>query len=323
MHSMETGAPLSEARLLVVGEFLAAHGLVMEDAPDYTAVLWDDAGRIAATGSLSGAVIKYVAVAEESLGEGACATVMSELVSQAARGGNTHLFLFTKPALSRMFTSLGFYELVATTDALMMENKKDGLARFLSPLARGEGENAAAIVVNCNPLTNGHLYLMETAAARCASLHVFVVSEDRSEFLAEARYDLVKRGTAHIKNLLVHRGGPYIVSSATFPAYFIKDRARADDIKADLDLALFGARIAPALQIKTRFVGTEPYCALTNAYNARMKAVLPAYGVEVVEVERKDGISASAVRRLIKEGNLEAVKALVPQVTYDYILRHA
>ncbi|MCE5234799.1 MAG: [citrate (pro-3S)-lyase] ligase [Clostridiaceae bacterium] len=323
MYSMETGAPLNEARLLQVKAFLSASGLTVEDLPDYTVALRDGGGQIVATGSLCGDIVKYVAVADAAQGEGACATVVSELVSYACRNGNTHLFLFTKPENDRMFSSLGFYELARTKDALMMENKKDGLSGFLKSLGHGAMENAGAVVVNCNPLTNGHLYLLETAAKNCSELHVFVVSEDKSEFPAEVRYDLVKRGAAHIENLYVHRGGRYVVSSATFPAYFLKDKNRTEDIKADLDLALFGARIAPALRIKTRFVGTEPYCTVTNAYNARMKALLPNYGVDVVELERKDGISASAVRRLMREGNFEAIKPLVPEVTYDYIVRHA
>jgi len=323
MFEMEIGAPLNEARLLQVKEFLASRGLAMEDEPDYTVVLTDDSGTIAATGSLCGAVVKYVAVADEALGEGACAKVLSELVSHAYRSGTTHLFLFTKPENGSMFSSLGFYEMAKTKDALMMENKKDGLSRFLSELDHGELTNTGAVVVNCNPLTNGHIYLMETASMLCSELHVFVVSEDRSEFPSDVRYDLVKRGTEHLKNVYVHHGGHYIVSSATFPAYFLKDKNRTEDIKADLDLALFGLRIAPGLKIKTRFVGTEPYCTVTNAYNMRMKALLPTWGIKVVEIERKDGISASEVRRLMHAGKLDELRPLVPQVTYDYISSHA
>jgi [citrate (pro-3S)-lyase] ligase len=103
----------------------------------------------------------------------------------------------------------------------------------------------------------------------------------------------------------------------------LKDKNRTEDIKADLDLALFGLRVAPALKIKTRFVGTEPYCMVTNAYNMRMKALLPTWSVKVIEIERKDGISASEVRRLMHAGKLDEVKPLVPQVTYDYISSHA
>lgn len=323
MYNMETGAPLSEARLFQVKSFLSTRGLAMEDEPDYTVVLHDGDGAIVATGSLCGTLIKYVTVADAAQGEGACATVLSELVSYAYRGGNKHLFLFTRPENDRMFSSLGFYELARTKDALMMENKKEGLSHFLSELTHEPLQNAGAVVVNCNPFTYGHLYLIETAASRCSEIHVFVVSEDKSEFPADVRYELVKRGTEHLKNVYVHRGGKYIISSATFPAYFLKDKNRTEDIKADLDLALFGCRIAPALNIKTRFVGTEPYCAVTNAYNTRMKALLPIFGIEVVELERKDGISASEVRLLIHSGQLEALKKLVPPVTYDYIVRHA
>ena len=32
-------------------------------------------------------------------------------------------------------------------------------------------------MANCNPLTNGHLYLMEQASMRVDVLHIFVLSE--------------------------------------------------------------------------------------------------------------------------------------------------
>ena len=92
-----------------------------------------------------------------------------------------------------MFKSLGFYPIARTADTMMMENSRNGLDLYLASLPRADG-TAGAIVANCNPLTNGHLYLMEQASMRVDVLHIFVLSEDRSLYSAHARYDLVKRG---------------------------------------------------------------------------------------------------------------------------------
>lgn len=87
-------------------------------------------------------------------------------------------------------------------------------------------------------------------------------------------------------------GADYLISPATFPAYFLKDQARAPEAKCDLDLTLFGSAIAPALHITERFVGQEPTCAVTAQYNRRMQAILPAYGIHVTEIPRLSAISA-------------------------------
>ena len=115
----------------------------------------------------------------------------------------------------------------------------------------------------------------------------------------------------------------YLVSRATFPAYFIKDKTRADLVKADLDIAFFAGRIAPALHITKRFVGEAPFSPVTAAYNARMKELLPGQGIELVEIPRYAEISASRVRALVQAGEYEKTRELVPETTYETILRHA
>ena len=108
MYSIETGAPLSGARLLEIQAFLAQRGLTMEGAADFYVALREDDGTIVATGSLEGRVLKYIAVSPAAEGTGAAATVVSELVSYAWREGIGHLFLYTKPENERMFRSNGF-----------------------------------------------------------------------------------------------------------------------------------------------------------------------------------------------------------------------
>ena len=132
---------------------------------------------------------------------------------------------------------------------------------------------------------------------------------------------MVRLGTREYGNVHVLPSGEYMISKGTFPTYFIKEGADADSIYASLDLTLFGQKIAPALNITRRFVGTEPYCAVTNNYNEIMKALLPTFGVEVTELERTGGISASRVREALDAGDAESVHALVPETTADYILK--
>lgn len=314
---LETGA-LTAAREKEIRSFLTERGLTMEGGADYCAVLRDFDGKMAACGCLDGSVIKYVAVAPSAEGEGAAAKIVSELVNEAARRGREHLFLFTKPGNETMFRSLGFYPVTRTADAVMLEDRRDGIARFIASLPKAEGIKGAC-VVNCDPFTLGHRYLLETAANACDFLYVFVVSEDAAHFPAKDRYELVKKGTADIKNLFIARSEDYLVSRATFPAYFIKDRVKAEDVRTEMDIAVFGTVIAPGLGITKRYVGTEPFCPVTRAYNEKMKELLPALGIELVEIPRKDDISASAVRRYLKAGDFASLQKLVPQTTYEYL----
>ena len=130
-----------------------------------------------------------------------------------------------------------------------------------------------------------------------------------------------------MRRVTVHAASDYIVSAATFPTYFLKEKALAGKINCRLDLELFGSRIAPALGIKKRFVGTEPVCMVTDCYNSTMKEILPGYGIEVVEIERKtargQAVSASRVRNAIREGRLEEVRDLVPEGTWKCMQMHS
>ena len=264
--SMMTIPNISGTRLESLCEFLSAAGLTYEGGAEYTVLLLDDeTDAVVGTGSLCGSVLKYIAVSEAMQGEGGAASIVSELVRHAYTCGRRKLFLFTKPQNEYLFRSLGFFRIAATDGAVYMENSRSGLKNYLDSLEKGRGIQGA-IVANCNPFTLGHKYLMETAAAQVDFLHVFILSEnsaENAEFSAEARFELVKKGTKHIKNLLLHRSGDYIISHSTFPTYFIKDKADAGRINADLDLTLFGSAIAPghsadSLRMKSKSISSMP-----------------------------------------------------------------
>ena len=301
--------------------FLSSSGLRDEGDADVIALMTDDDDAIVACGARAGHTLKQFAVSPAIEGGGACAAILSALQNDAVQHGVTRMFLCTKPQNLRMFSSMGFSPIVSTADAVLTENRKNGFADFLASIPRYGGE-CGAIVMNADPFTRGHLHLIEYAAARCDALYVFVASEDGSMFSPQERFDMIACGSAHVKNRYVFKSDLYLVSRATFPAYFIRDESRVDAVRADLDITLFGSRIAPALHITKRFVGEEPFSPTTRAYNARMRQLLPAHGVELIEIPRLNDISASRVRALIQAGEAEQTEELVPEITYETILRH-
>ena len=219
---------------------------------------------------------------------------------------------------------MGFYEIVRIENQIVfMENRRTGFQDYLNRLAeeKEEGKKAAALVMNANPFTLGHQYLVEKAASENDILHLFIVSEDASLVPFSVRKKLVMDGTAHLKNIRYHDSGPYIISSATFPSYFQKDETAVIQSHALLDLTIF-TRIAQAMNITRRYVGEEPTSLVTGIYNEIMQKKLPENGIECIVVPRLQSegkaISASTVRQAIKDGNFELLKELVPKTTLDY-----
>ena len=178
------------------------------------------------------------------------------------------------------------------------------------------------VVMNCNPFTLGHRYLIEQAAKQVERLYVMVVREDRSLFAYTERKAMVEQGIADIKNVTVIDGSDYAISRATFPTYFLKRLDDAADTQMLLDLDLFRRHIAPALGATVRFVGTEPTDKLTRRYNQLMHEALK----DVREIDRleKDGyaVSASRVRKAMEEGDMNTIRQLVPPTTLPYIIAH-
>lgn len=303
-----------------VEEFLAANGLRFDNVDTYVAVTADD--RIVAGGGLCGNVIKCVAVSEEVRSEGITNALVSTLISMA---GSPSVKVFTKPGNETVFSSLGFRTLARADKAILMENGMGGLSEYVEYLQgqRRPGVNGV-IVMNANPFTKGHRYLVEQAAAQVDNLYVIAVRENRSRFSYEGRKSMIFNGTCDIPNVTVCRGSDYVISAATFPTYFLKDLSDATPTHISLDLDLFTSHIAPALGATVRFAGSEPQDPLTRAYNEAMAKVLPEHGIGFVEIPRlqSDGgpVSASAVRKHLDGGDFAAAASLVPPCTVPYLL---
>ena len=177
--------------------------------------------------------------------------------------------------------------------------------------------------MNCNPFTLGHLHLVEYAAAQVARLYIFVVEEDKSEFPFADRFELVKRGVKNFRNVEVLPSGKFIISQQTFSGYFNKAQLQDAAVDSSLDVEIFATEIAPTLGITIRFAGEEPTDGVTRQYNETMRRILPRHGVEFREIPRKtfgdEVISASTVRELLKRGDFDRIKNLVPETTFDYL----
>lgn len=314
---------LRNKKKLAWEKLLQQEGLKPDNNVEITCLVWD-ADKLVATGARQENLIKCVAVDKDYQGQGLTATLMTALRQDAQSQGYSHLFLYTKPKNEMLFTPLFFSPVAQTEDVLLMESVRDGIGTFLQSLGKKEiAGKIGCVVANCNPFTFGHRYLIETAAGQCDRLYVFVLSEDKSDFSFADRLEMVKRGTADLENVVVLPTGPYLISSATFPTYFLKENAPADTIQCALDCRVFGSHYAPYFGIRTRFVGTEPNCPVTASYNETMKEILPQMGIEVIEIPRKTledtPISASHVRQLLQQGNWAALQKLVPATTYEYL----
>lgn len=314
--------PSDRRALAQIDALLEQEGIRRDRHLDYICAMYDESQNIIATGSCFGNTLRCFAVSGSHQGEGLLNQIVTHLMSVQLERGNTRLFLYTKLSTARFFGDLGFYEIARVDNTLVfMENRRNGFSNYLKELARHKGERSAAIVMNANPFTLGHQYLVEKAAAEWGTVHLFLVSEDASLVPFSVRKRLVQAEISHLSNVHLHDTGPYIISSATFPSYFLKEENAVIRGHALLDLAVF-TQIAHTLDISCRYVGEEPTSRVTGLYNKIMSLELPKAGIECQVVPRLEiagePVSASTVRRALRDGDWAGLRRLVPPVTYDY-----
>ena len=328
-----------------IEQFLGDNGLRLDDVDYYATLVDETTDEIVAGGGLKGGVIKCVAVADGHKGEAVANQIVSHLIAQANADGHQCVKLFTKPQNQKMFESMSFRLLAEAPKAILMETGIGGIKRYSEELkseerrVKSEESNgklhhnntstphpilppSGIIIMNCNPFTLGHRYLIEQAAQQVETLYILVVREDCSMFSYDERKAIISRGVADLDNVVVCDGSEYSISATTFPTYFLKCLSDASDTQMTLDIDLYRRHIAPALGATVRFVGTEPDDPLTRRYNELMKSLLP----DVREVARLQqggvAVSASRVRKAIVENHLAQAARLVPPTTVPYIVAH-
>lgn len=301
-------------------------GLRLDPVELYLGV-FDADERLVGGAGLQGDVIKCVAVSSEARDMGVTNLLITELRREAAERGVQHLMLFTKPANEALFASLAFHIVGRSPQAVLMESKRGGVGEYASTLkALARPGRCGVVVMNCNPLTRGHEYLLRTAAGRLDTLYVIPVAEDGSEYSLAERTAMLTDVCDSIPGAVLCPGSRYTISQATFPSYFLKRVEDATDTQILLDLDIFANHIAPALGATVRVVGSEPCDPLTARYNLLMHSVLSQHDIDVIEVPRMemDGVpvSASRVRTLLKDGQAEDALALLPSSSVPVVLAH-
>ncbi len=358
---IQTLNPATPRQRQRIEAFLKRNALRIDDMNYYAAVL-DDDGEMIAGGGLKDDVIKCVAVDDAHKGEAIANTLVSHLILHANQEGYGCIKLFTKPKNRQLFESLSFRLLAEAPEAILMETGIGGISNTVEALKKIKEKSekykeynkeckedskecrentsylntstpqhltttmqpTGCIVMNCNPFTLGHRYLVESASRMVEHLFVIVVREDRSAFSYQERKAMVTAGTADLKNVTVCDGSEYAISNTTFPTYFLKRLSDATDTQILLDLDLFRRHIAPALGAEVRFVGTEPTDELTRRYNElMMKSLGKDHVVQIPRLENGGvAVSASRVRRAMDSNSLKEAAQLVPPTTLPYIIAH-
>lgn len=310
-----------------VSRFLETFDLILDYDVDYTIVVRGVDDRIVATCSKAGKVLKCFAVIESLRGENITSKLVTALIDKLFSEKIYHFFVFTKSEMTDIFTSLNFKLIYQANSVALLEYGITGIKDIIMQMKKQYQINSnipkTALVMNCNPFTLGHRYLIEKAAALSEEVLIFLVSEDSQIFPYDVRFELLVAGTSDLKNVKIIEGGEYIISYATFPTYFIKD----EDIRLKtyefIDSGIFAKYFCPEFNIVERYIGTEPLSNVTKSYNEVLKQVLPHYNIKVTEIERKTHenlyISASEVRKFIRYGKFEEVKSLVPKTTWDFL----
>ena len=210
-------------------------------------------------------------------------------------------------------------------DAILESNE---LKKYVNYLSRNKfdspNERIGCIIINANPFTKGHQYLIEESLKVVELLYVFLVEESKGPFSYIDREYMVKEYCKNNQRIKVLSGGNIMTSTIGFPEYFNRT-VDHKNINPLLNHKIFAIKVAPVLGIKMRFFGDEPNDKVTQALNTSARTYLPQYGIEVRIIKRLEingtSVSAKTVRDLYFKKNHTALKPLVPLSTYTYLLQ--
>lgn len=295
------------------------------DLPDKTFVIRDN-GNIIATGSADGNILKYFFSKDEYQGQGLMGIIYNSLLNHLLESGYNNFFVFTTPCNKTIFQSLGLREVYSTGRVSLFEGgfyNYDKWIKGVQANIKSKSGTRGAMVVNCNPMTLGHKFLIDTALQQVDELLIFVVEEDSSIFPFSDRFSILERELQDYNRVTLIKSGPYIISRGTFPTYFIKKKDEMLDIYTELDGSIFAKKISKDLEIDIRFFGEEPIDLVTLNYNNTLKKILEDSSISVKIIERKQldttVISASYVRNLLKDNNIEEAYKYLPVATINYL----
>lgn len=316
--------------LIKIEKFLEKFSLKLDNNLTKTIYIENENLDIIGTISCQDYIIKDLAVDPNYQSENLASVLVNEILNYFRLNNIYNYQVFTKPIYEQVFVSLGFKEIVKTDKVIMLEggisNINDKIKEIKNIINNRFGEinetsDIACIVMNGNPITNGHVYLIEEASKNHKMVVLFVVEEDKSEFTFKERFSMAYISTMRLGNVCVIPSSKYVVSSSTFPSYFLKNETEVSEQYSLIDALIFKEYFIKNLFIKKRYVGSETINKMVN-YNNILKQVLEDK-LEIINrlQENEEVISASKVRSLLKEGKIEEALKYTPQET-AFILRN-
>ena len=317
---MEIKEAILDIELSQVKDFLASFGLRYESDIDKTLYI-EENGKIIATISKSKDIIKCLAISSSYQSENLSSVLISKILEKMREENIFSYMVFTKAVYENTFINLGFKKLVSTSNTVMLEGGVDSIHDAINKMkikinaeygVISENTNVGAIVMNANPVTLGHQYLIEQSVVENDLTLVFVVEEDNQEFDFQSRYSLVYLTCKKYENVVVLPASKYIVSKATFPTYFLKEDLVDQEVTL-IDGLIFKNHFMKELNIKKRYVGSEVKEKM-NDYNLTLKSILDESLVLVDRIDLNgEIISASHVRTLLKEQKIQEALSFIPK----------
>ncbi len=317
---MEFKLALLDSEKELIKEFLNKFSLSYDQDIDYSLYVVIDE-KIIGTISASLNIIKAFAVDLDYRGSLA-STLISRAINELYRRGYTFYQVYTTPNNKAMFEAMNFYEIISSENVSLLESKnRDIMAELirLKDKYKVNSSDVAAIVMNCNPFTNGHLYLITEASKKHEQVIVFLLEEEKSMFSFASRYEMVLKGVASLDNVVVIPSSNYLISSLTFPTYFLKQEDEKTFEEAKLDALIFEKYFIPIFNIKKRYLGSEEDI-VTSKYNKVLKEYFGDFIEIIPRIKNNDKyISASIVRKYLENKEFEKIKEIVPLTTYSFL----
>lgn len=311
-----------ESTMSKVREFLIGSDLEL-DFVDYCIVIRNE-NKIIATCSKQFNLIKCISVCTKFNGLELANKLVTAILKQITSENYDEAFVITKFKNKEIFESMNFKSIYSNEKISFLTNRFDRFEDYKNYLSKQKQDGTnGLIVMNCNPFTLGHEFLIKEAAKQVDNLYIVPVLEDLSFFKYNERFEMMKQSISKMQNVFLLNGSGYIISKSVFPSYFLKSSDEVISEQTNLDSHIFVKLFKDALSIKKRFVGTEPISHTTNSYNETLNKVLTENKIELVVIPRleinNEVVSASKVRVALANGDEKIINEMLPQTSIDVL----
>lgn len=289
---------------------------------DLTIVAWKQ-NKIIGVCSKKNNLIKNIAIADEYKGLNIANTMVTMVIKAIWQEDYKNIFVITKFENKKIFFDLNFKLIYENEKISFLAVNDADYKSYKDYILNLEYKSKTAfIILNANPMTLGHRYLIDQAAKENDLVYLIPVNEDSSFFTTTERIEIISENIKDINNVKLLNGTDYLISKNLFPSYFLQSDEDSIREQAMLDANLFCDFVSGKKNI-CRYVGDEPFSKTTNKYNLILNEVLNNKNITLKIIKRceinEKPISASKVREAIFNKDLKTVKQMVSTKTFAII----